>query len=318
MAGSKQNVPFAIVFAGPNGSGKTSLIDEVRATGLAALGNIFPVPEYFINPDQVARELPGVYATQDERDQAAFDRGIELRRQAIDTHTSFAYETVFSHPSRVNEIVMLKAKGFRVLLTFIATEDPEINVRRVEQRFETKTTTGHFVPPERVRDRYHRIMKLLPTAVEMADAVFIYDNSIDFAPPTQEAIVDGEELSIADQLPGWIERHFFVPLQQRASELEEYRAQCQAADVPLLLPNLLDGEYVGTVERATTHFALQRTTDGDLVLHDRALLDTARESHPAGQHTYAAGTDLRIVYSEAVAPVVLGNGAGSTVDVDAN
>lgn len=304
MAGAEQNGPFAIVFAGPNGSGKTSLIDEVRATGLAALGNVFPVPEYFINPDQVARDLPGAYATQDERDRAAFERGIELRRQAIDTRTSFAYETVFSHPSRLNEIVMLKAQGFRVLLTFIATEDPEINVRRVQQRFETKTTTGHFVPPARVRDRYHRIMKLLPTAVETADAVFIYDNSIDFTPPTQEAIVDGEELSIADPLPGWIERHFLTPLQQRASELDEYRAYCEAANTPLLHPSTLRGEHVGTVVRSTTHFVLQRTADGDMVLHDRAMLDTATESHPDGQHTYAVGTGLSIVYSEADAPVV--------------
>ncbi|WGG52117.1 hypothetical protein [Rugamonas sp. DEMB1] len=43
------------VFAGPNGSGKTTLIDEIRQTGLATVRGVYPLPAYFINPDQVAK-----------------------------------------------------------------------------------------------------------------------------------------------------------------------------------------------------------------------------------------------------------------------
>lgn len=60
---SPQNTPYVVVFAGPNGSGKTSLIDEVKKTGLAALGGVFPIPTYFINPDQVAKDLTGDFVS---------------------------------------------------------------------------------------------------------------------------------------------------------------------------------------------------------------------------------------------------------------
>jgi predicted ABC-type ATPase len=48
-----------VVFAGPNGFGKTSLIDEIKETRLATVRGVYPLPAYFINPDQVAGRLPG-------------------------------------------------------------------------------------------------------------------------------------------------------------------------------------------------------------------------------------------------------------------
>ncbi len=113
MVTSAQDAPFVIIFAGPNGSGKTSLIDEVRNTGLAALGDVFPVPEYFINPDQVAKDLEGEFATQEERDIAAQARGIALRKKAIDARRSFAYETVMSHPTRLSQLPRPKDRSLK-------------------------------------------------------------------------------------------------------------------------------------------------------------------------------------------------------------
>ena len=60
-----------IVFGGPNGSGKTSLIDEVKQTGLRSVSRVYSVPEYFINPDQVAKDLIGDFSDQQARDEAA-------------------------------------------------------------------------------------------------------------------------------------------------------------------------------------------------------------------------------------------------------
>lgn len=59
MADEKsKSVPLdlhVMVFAGPNGSGKTSLIDQIRETGLETLDGVYALPAYFINPDQIAK-----------------------------------------------------------------------------------------------------------------------------------------------------------------------------------------------------------------------------------------------------------------------
>ena len=300
------DAPFVIIFAGPNGSGKTSLIDEVRNTGLAALGDVFPVPEYFINPDQVAKELEGEFATQDERDIAAQARGIALRKRAIDARRSFAYETVMSHPTRLNEIIQLKGQGYRVLLTFIATDHPDINVRRVMERYRSGTTTGHFVREDRVRQRYARVMQLLPAAAELADAVFIYDNSIDFTVPKQVVVVTAEDVRVTAARPDWINRYFMVPTEQRALEIEEFQ---DIYGESLIEADPLNGNYVGNIVSSTVHFAIQRiVADGveAVVLHDRVLLDTAseEESHPGGLTQYQSGKWLHISYAEDRAPIV--------------
>lgn len=44
---------LVVVFAGPNGSGKTSLIEELKQTGLATMRGVVPPPNCFINPGPV-------------------------------------------------------------------------------------------------------------------------------------------------------------------------------------------------------------------------------------------------------------------------
>ncbi|MET0266613.1 MAG: zeta toxin family protein [Duganella sp.] len=168
-----------MVFAGPNGAGKTSVIEEIKHTGLATVHGVYPVPARFINPDQVAKDLKGDFANQDARDEAAQAAAVQARAEAIASKLPFAFETVMSHPSRINEMLMLKEQGYRLFLTFITTDDPEKNVARVKFRYETGTTTGHYVAPQKVRERYVRTLALLPRASEIADNVYIYDNSTD-------------------------------------------------------------------------------------------------------------------------------------------
>jgi len=146
---SAETAPLVVVFAGPNGSGKTSLIDELRITGLATMRGIVPLPAYFINPDQVAKDLKGDFADQNARDEAAQRAAMQARAQATASRLPFAFETVMSHPSRISEMLLLKEQGYHLFLTFITTNDPERNVERVKFRYETGSTTGHYVKPER-------------------------------------------------------------------------------------------------------------------------------------------------------------------------
>lgn len=49
--------PLVVIFAGPNGSGKTSLIDELKVTGIATMRGTVQLPTRFINPDQLASAI---------------------------------------------------------------------------------------------------------------------------------------------------------------------------------------------------------------------------------------------------------------------
>jgi hypothetical protein len=57
---------------------------------------------------------------------------------------------------------------------YIATDDPEINVSRVEARLKSG---GHGVDPVKVRERYKRSLDLLADAIITSDRAFIFDNS---------------------------------------------------------------------------------------------------------------------------------------------
>ncbi len=104
--------PHAFVFAGPNGSGKTSLVNEGKENGLQAAGGLFPLPELFINPDQVAKDLQGQFPDQNARDEAAASTALRMRVDAIKSRQTFAFEPVMSHPSRINELLLLKEQGY--------------------------------------------------------------------------------------------------------------------------------------------------------------------------------------------------------------
>jgi predicted ABC-type ATPase len=295
-----QDSPYVVVFAGPNGSGKTSLIDEVKKTGLAALGGIFPIPTYFINPDQVAKDLSGEFASQDERDRAAFNAAFKMRLAAIENRQTFAFETVMSHPSRINELVKLKQQGYHVLLVFITTDDPEKNVLRVIDRYQSKTTTGHFVASDKVRDRYHRTLALLPKAVDIADAAFVYDNSIDYEKATLQALIAPQTFSVEEHAKPWVNEKLVAKLQSRGEQIYDIAYD---EDDPLSPydADVLQGSYSGTILKVTEDYIVQMDEQsGKKILHDRLMLDTSAEA----SIDYQVGDQVRVTYDVKSAPTV--------------
>ena len=119
----EHNRPFVVVIAGPNGSGKSSLTRHLLAQG-------FDFADY-INPDDIAAELEGSYEERVRRAQAMAD---ERRAEAIAARRSFSFETVFSHPSKLDVLDQARRAGYEVLLFFVAVDDPTINVERVKTR----------------------------------------------------------------------------------------------------------------------------------------------------------------------------------------
>lgn len=104
----------------------------------------------------------------------AADLAAFIRQKLIDAGISFAFETVFSHPSKLEIIRRAKEKGYRIYLYFITTEDPQINIDRVKLRV---MKGGHNVPENLIEERYYKAMKLLIRAIKLSYRSYLFDNS---------------------------------------------------------------------------------------------------------------------------------------------
>jgi predicted ABC-type ATPase len=90
-----------------------------------------------------------------------------------------------------------------VRLFFIGTADPTINAARVAARV---IAGGHSVPIEKIVRRYSRSIANLTCAIELADRVYIYDNSVDGADARLCVRTEDAQLRKVDcALPSWVD-----------------------------------------------------------------------------------------------------------------
>ena len=99
-----------------------------------------------------------------------------LRKKLLAERKKFSFETVFSHPSKVDIMKEAVKAGYKVYLYFVSTKSPAINQYRVEVRVKEG---GHDVPKDKITDRYYRSMNLLHEASQYAYQAFYFDNSVD-------------------------------------------------------------------------------------------------------------------------------------------
>lgn len=88
----------------------------------------------------------------------------------------FSFETVFSHPSKLQIMQQAVDAGYKVYLYFVSTESPQINTFRVLAR---KRKKGHDVPEDKIISRYYRSLDLLYEACQLAYQAFFFDNSVE-------------------------------------------------------------------------------------------------------------------------------------------
>jgi predicted ABC-type ATPase len=154
--------PVLHVLAGPNGAGKSTFFEEILrpATGLV-----------WINADVLAAtRWPG---HEMEHAYDAADLAAAERARAIERRVSFATETVFSHPSKLEFLEQAKAAGYLVTVHIILVPEA-LSVARVAHRVEAG---GHDVPETKVRQRFARLWGHLAGAIAIVDEAFVYDNS---------------------------------------------------------------------------------------------------------------------------------------------
>lgn len=132
-----------------------------------------------------------------------------IRRKLMEAGESFAFETVFSHESKLELIRKANKLGYKVYLYFITTEDPEININRVSLRVKKG---GHDVPSELIKSRYERTMKLLYPAIKECNRSFLFDNSGKFY-ELVATVEPGGRVNVTDydnKLPIWFDRYVYA------------------------------------------------------------------------------------------------------------
>ncbi len=124
-----------------------------------------------------------------------------LRYEIIAARRSLLFETVMSHPSKLDFVRDARDAGYRSYLYYVSTEDPAINIGRVKARV---AKGGHGVSDDKVRDRYCRSLELLKPAVKIVDRAYLFDNS-GSEPQLVAEVKDGREVTLLlDYIPNWV------------------------------------------------------------------------------------------------------------------
>lgn len=152
---SIQKKPEIIVFAGPNGSCKSTI---------TKMTNII---EPYINADDIKKSN---YCTDIE----AAVLADEIRNDLRNKKASFTFETVHSTDRNLKLLKKAKEHGHFIRCIYVLTANPQINVSMV---FVRAQSGGHDVPKDKIFSRYDKALKLIPDLLEICDVCHIYDNS---------------------------------------------------------------------------------------------------------------------------------------------
>lgn len=136
-----------------------------------------------------------------------------IRHQCLKRGETFTFETVLSHPSKIDFLKSAQNSGFSNYLYFICTVDPEINIGRVAKRVKEG---GHAVPEDKIVERYYSSLANLPELIKVTHRTFLFDNSSlnneEYIKPIAE-IEDAEKLTLyRDDIPWWVEQHVLEAL----------------------------------------------------------------------------------------------------------
>ncbi|MCG6862241.1 MAG: AAA family ATPase [Chromatiaceae bacterium] len=177
------------VLAGGNGAGKSTFY----RMQLAPLG--LPL----VNADIVAKELYPQSPEAHSYDAAML--AAEIRTKLLREGRSFCFETVFSHPSKIDFLAQAKALDYENVLIFIHLDSFALNRARVAQRV---SAGGHAVPGAKIERRIPRTLAYVKEALPLCDHVRVLDNSRADDPFLQIAVIRKGQLEIlTDTPPEW-------------------------------------------------------------------------------------------------------------------
>ncbi|WP_150911580.1 AAA family ATPase [Marinobacter halotolerans] len=154
--------PELWLLIGGNGAGKTTFYQRFLARRKIPL----------VNADNIARSL-----WPDAPEKHSYEAALIAERERfrlIEERQSFCFETVFSHPSKVDFVGTAKAAGFRIRIFYFHLELASLNKARVASRVKSG---GHSVPEAKIESRIPRTLANLRQCVGLADELHLVDNS---------------------------------------------------------------------------------------------------------------------------------------------
>jgi predicted ABC-type ATPase len=182
------NKPLAIILAGHNGSGKSTMWRERLSARLqiplvnADRMMMSILPE--VGPKSALPDWAQRLRDEDQAWMAVAQRGVQaFVAEAARVGVPFAMETVFSHwkdrgdgtfESKIDNIRQLQDAGYFVLLFFVGLESRDMSILRVQTRI---AEHGHAVDPAKLIERFPRTQAAIREALAVADASILTDNS---------------------------------------------------------------------------------------------------------------------------------------------
>lgn len=177
------------LLAGGNGAGKSTFY----RTRLASKGMLF------VNADIIAKLLYPQAPEAHSYNAAMLAQ--QIRLQLLREGRSFCFETVFSHPSKIDFVAQAKTLGYEIILVFIHLSNVMLNQARIAQRV---SKGGHHVSDDKVISRIPRTLKLVQKALPLCDQIYILDNSRADNPFQQLAVICDGQMSLRhDAIPDW-------------------------------------------------------------------------------------------------------------------
>jgi predicted ABC-type ATPase len=129
-----------------------------------------------------------------------------VRHELLKQGLTFTFETVMSHPSKVEFLREAQAAGYKNYLYFICTTDPAINIQRIAQRVKQG---GHDVPRDKIIKRYRESLEILPLIIPLCYRVYLFDNSsaVRTAMPIAEINNHGALIIHNLKTPWWVDEY---------------------------------------------------------------------------------------------------------------
>jgi len=131
------------LLVGGNGAGKSTFYRLV----------LEPLGLPFVNADRLAKLVYPAAAEEHSYEAALLAE--QQRNTLLVSGASFCFETVFSHPSKIDFTARAKALGYTVIMVLIHLEQAELNAARVVQT----------------------MLSQVKTAIPLCDEVRVLDNS---------------------------------------------------------------------------------------------------------------------------------------------
>ncbi|HET8848302.1 MAG TPA: AAA family ATPase [Marinobacter sp.] len=181
--------PELWLLVGGNGAGKTTFYERFLARRKVPL----------VNADNIASSL-----WPDAPEKHSYEAALIAERERyrlLEERQTFCFETVFSHPSKLDFIGAAKAAGYRIKVFYFHLEWVSLNKARVASRVKSG---GHNVPEKKIESRIPRTLLNLRQCVGLADELHLVDNSSLDRPYVRVAVWENRQWHLfSTDLPDW-------------------------------------------------------------------------------------------------------------------